>query len=145
MNPETQISGNQLKQICSLHGLEYRSSTRITVGFSHEVHKLNEDMVIKIYRKDCADKFKTEKAILGSRQDFPKPKLITTSGSNNPIDKDYIIMSFVEGKILGAYWHLATDEQRERIISQLSRILQKINQIDPSTLPAAHDSTWGDT
>lgn len=142
MNPETKITEDQLKELCASHGLDYHSSTRITVGFSHEVHKLNNDMIIKIYRKYSDDRFQTELAVLKSKQKFPKPEVIAFSNSKNLINQNYIIMSFVEGKNLGAHWHITTDMQREAIIEQLSSILRNINKINPSMLPSPHGSRW---
>ncbi|NCU38416.1 hypothetical protein EOL96_05155 [Candidatus Saccharibacteria bacterium] len=145
MNPETTITKSQLELLCTLHGLEYHSSSRITVGFSHEVHKLNNHMVIKIYREDAKDKFQTELSVLSSKQAFPKPDIIAFSGINNPIHRSYIIMRFIEGRSLGACWHLANDKQRENIIQQLSSILKAINKINPSRLSGPNGLTWDES
>jgi aminoglycoside phosphotransferase (APT) family kinase protein len=138
MNPETKLSRDDIKKICSKHNINLNKSERITVGFSHEVHKINDNLILKAYRRDSYKKFLTELAILSSTQDFPKPKLIASSTGKI----DYIIMSFVKGCNLGSSWHTASNTQRKLVIKDLSDILRKINKLDPTILPNPEGDTW---
>ncbi len=144
MNPETKLTLEQLKAICSRHDISYEHHERITTGFSHEVHKLNDDLIIKIFNYDENDnqRFKTESSVLASTLPIKKPKLIASSEPNEDLDRSYIIMSFVEGKSLGSVWHLATNIQRETFIKEVCESLRLINGIVPSDLALTEVESW---
>lgn len=145
MNPDTKLTLTQIKAICAKHGITYKSHQRITTGFSHEVHRLNDDLIIKIFNKyDEHDerRFKTEAGVLASRLSFKKPKLIASCAQSPDIDRSYIIMSFVPGKSLGSYWHLATDTQREALIKDICQSLKVINHIKPSDVALVEVESW---
>lgn len=145
MNPETKLTLEQLKAICKRHNIPYQHHERITTGFSHEVHKLNDDLIVKIfnsYDKNDNQRFKTESAVLASKLPIKKPRLIASSGSNEDVDRSYIIMSFVEGKSLGSVWHLASDTQREALIKEICESLQLISKISPRDLALAGVESW---
>lgn len=142
MNPDTQITLEQLQAICAQHNIPYRSHNRITTGFSHEVHRLNDDLVIKIYNADSSQKFKTEAALLASDLAFPKAKFVAGGADQTIIDRSYIIMGYVPGGSLGNRWHLASDGQREALIQTISRSLQVINRADPLALGLEARESW---
>lgn len=141
MNPETRLSEDEIKTICQRHGIAYVSHERITTGFSHEVHKLNDDLIIKIYDAEYYKNFMTEAAILQSNTMFPKARYVA-AGLIDGDDRHYLIMSFVPGKSLGGMWHLASDEQRESLIKSICSALQTINKIDPSEIAADTNKSW---
>jgi hypothetical protein len=74
MNPKTKVTVGQLKAICARHTIPYHSHKRITTGFSHEVHRLNDDLVIKPFNTDDQNRFETEAALLASDVPFLKPR-----------------------------------------------------------------------
>ncbi len=139
MNPETKLTDEQVKVVCVRHNIPYHSHTRINTGFSHEVHKLNDDLVIKLFNTSNPVNFKTELALLQSDLDFPRPKLVANYEGTNKQDRSYIIMGFVPGISLGSKWHEATDEQRERLIQDISKTLVTINRLDPKTIGDTSD------
>lgn len=130
MNPDTQLTTEQIQLICARHDITYHSHARVNTGFSHEVHRLNDDLIIKLYNTSKPKNFETELALLKSAIDFPKPKLIASHAATNKQDRSYIIMSYIAGFSLGSKWHLATNEQREQLIKNISKTLQSINQLD---------------
>lgn len=134
MNPETKLTDEQVKEICARHNIPYLSHTRINTGFSHEVHRLNDDLLIKLFNTGKPKNFETELALLKSDLDFPKPKFVASYQGTSEQDRSYIIMSFVSGLLLGSKWHKATDEQRERLIKDISKTLAAINRLDPKTI-----------
>lgn len=140
MNPETKLTDEQVKEICARHNIPYSSHARINTGFSHEVHRLNDDFLIKLFNTSKPINFETELALLKSGLDFPKPKLIASYQGTNNQDRSYIIMSFVSGLSLGGKWHEATDEQRERLIQDISKTLATINRLDPKTIGSTMDN-----
>ena len=93
MNPDTKLTTEQIKAICARHNFPYYSHSRITNGFSHEVHRLNDDLVLKLFNSDDPRSFKTESAVLSSDLPFLKPKLVALGEKNEVIDRNYIIMS----------------------------------------------------
>lgn len=144
MNPDTKLTTSQLKAICARHHIAYRSHTRITSGFSHEVHRLNSDLVIKLFNRDSRQRFETERSLLASAQSFQKPKLVASGGKGETGHRDYIIMTYVPGLSLGSHWHRASDGQRERLIRQVCNSLQVINRLEPALIGLAATGTWSD-
>lgn len=140
MNPETKLTDEQIKAICARHDIPYQSHIRINRGFSHEVHRLNNDLLIKLFNTGKPRNFETELTLLKSDLDFQKPKLIASYQGKNDQDRSYIIMSFVPGISLGSKWHEATDDQRERLIGGISKTLIAINHLDPKTVGDISDS-----
>lgn len=119
MNPDTKLTTEQLKTICERHNIAYISHARINSGFSHEVHRLNDDMVIKLYKSEKPERFKTELALLASALSFLKPKLIASHEAKDDAERSYIIMSYVPGVSLGSKWHEASDTQRENLVKSI--------------------------
>lgn len=141
MNPETKLTAEELQAICKKHSITYVSHKRITYGFSHEVHRLNDDLVVKLFNTESPKRFDTEVLMLGSDLPFLKPKLVA-SGDVELIGRRYIVMSYIPGMSLGSAWHKATDLQREVLISDIANILKVINKIDPASLPGYTNLTW---
>lgn len=142
MNPDTKVTDAQLKAICARHNIPYRSHDRITTGFSHELHRINDDLVIKLFNAEDARHFKTEAALLSSNFPFLKPRLIASAEKNEDNDRSYIIMSYIDGISLGSNWHRASDQQRENLIKEICKSLKVINQINPSDIALAEGAAW---
>ncbi len=116
------IDDEKVRKICAENSIELKKITPIEIGFTNKVYKINDDLILKIYRSKTS--FINEKSILQSDFDIKKPKLIAA----NP-DENYIIMEFINGVSLGQIWHKASETQRESLIKQISENLKKINQI----------------
>lgn len=144
MNPETKLTDGQVKEICARHNIPYRSHTRINTGFRHEVHRLNDDLLIKLFNTSKPRNYETELALLKSDLDFLKPELVASHKSTRGQDRSYIIISFVNGISLGSKWHEATNEQREQLIKDISKTLAVINRLDPKVIGNAVDD-WQTT
>ncbi len=139
MNPETKLTNDEIKSICARHDIPYYSHTRINFGFSHEVHRLNDDLIIKLFNRNSLVNFKTELTLLQSDLDFSRPRLVASHQGTSEQDRSYIIMSFVPGFSLGSKWHEATDEQRVRLVKDISKILAAINHLDPQAIGKTSD------
>jgi len=142
MNPDTKVTIDQIKAICSQHNIAFHSYSRITTGFSHEVHRLNDDLVIKFYNAENLQSYKTESALLASKLPFLKPKLIAKGEKDGVIDRNYVIMTYVPGKSLGINWHLTTDVQRDKLIKDICYSLKIINQIKSSDIELQAKESW---
>lgn len=142
MNPDTKATEADIRKICEKHGIKYVSHERITTGFSHEVHKVNEDLIIKIFNTSNDQNFKTECAVLKSPAISLKPDLVACSDDNNPLDRPYIIMTFVPGYSLGGRWHLTTNEQREELIKQIVSVLRQINSLNITDMGLSPIKDW---
>ncbi|HTE22576.1 MAG TPA: aminoglycoside phosphotransferase family protein [Candidatus Limnocylindria bacterium] len=142
MNPDTKVTSDQLKAICARHKIPYRSHQRITTGFSHEVHRLNDDLVIKLFNTDDQGKFKTEAAVLASDLPFLKPRLTAKNEKDDETGRSYVIMTYVPGMSLGSNWHRATEAQREQLIKDICRSLKVINQISPKDIALEAKDSW---
>lgn len=148
MNPNTKLTVEQLRKICACHRIPYQSHSRVAYGFSHEVHRLNDDLIIKLYNPHGVDDeklFKTEVALLASDLPFRKPKLIASSETYDIVDRRYVIMSYIQGSPLGSKWHLANEPQREQLIKDISHALRVINRADPEILGLNSHETWYET
>lgn len=144
MNPETKATAEQIRVICAKHDIPYRSHRRITTGFSHEVHRLNADLILKLYNSENTKKYEMEAAMLASNLPFRKPELIVQGGPDGLIDRNYIIMTYVAGVSLGGRWHKATDVQREALVREICSSLVIINRIDPVAVGLIAADSWGD-
>jgi len=142
MNPETKVTTEQLKAVCAKHGIDYRYHSRITTGFSHELHRINDDLVIKIYNAKGSRSFKAEAALLAADLPFPKPRLVASTERGDVIDRDYVIMTYVPGVSLGSKWHEASDSQREKLIKDICHTLKIINQINPKDIGLEAKTSW---
>ena len=141
MNPKTSLTRTQITKLCRLHGLVYRSSRRVKVGFSNEIHIINDELVLKFYLHELI-RYQTELAMLETKTNFPKPKLIATGMVNNFIGHNYILMSLVEGVPLGHVWHKASMNQRHSLIESYIAAQKEINQLPPETLPLLISPNW---
>ncbi len=143
MNPDTKLTVEQLRTICARHGIPYILHNRINSGFSHEVHRLNNDLVIKLFNyPKKSEKFTTELAMLSSSLPFLKPKLIASYKAVSDLERSYIIMSYVDGISLGSVWHKANNIQRESLIKGIASNLRMINQVDISALKLEKSEPW---
>src|SRR5579859_4467387 len=119
MNRDTKLTIEQLQAICEIHNVKYRYSSRITSGFSNEVHRINDDIVIKMFNSSDVRKYRTEAALLSADLHFPKPKLVVGSENSPEVGRSYVIMTYVYGNSLGTTWHKATNVQREKLIEMI--------------------------
>jgi hypothetical protein len=145
MNPDTKLTTEQLKAICTRHHIPYLYHERMTTGFSHEVHKLNDNLIIKLFNSKDVSKFRTESALLNSTLPFLKPKLIAASEKLEDVDRNYVIMTYIPGISLGSCWHLANDAQRENIIKDVCQSLKVINRINPDHIALKETTSWQNT
>jgi hypothetical protein len=144
MNSESKLTLNQLKRICLRHNIKLESYSRLTAGFSHELHRINQDLVIKLYNPSNSGSYRTELALLASNLPFKKPTLVAYGEKNEEIDRDYVIMTYVSGTSPGSIWHLATEVQREQLIKEICQSLRTINKINPVVLPHEAVDSWED-
>jgi aminoglycoside phosphotransferase (APT) family kinase protein len=142
MNPDTKLTTQQLEYICARQGIHCQSHARITTGFTHEVHRINNDLILKLFNTEDRRYFMTESALLASSLSFAKPKLIANEMKDEVIDRDYIIMTYVPGESLGSVWHLATEQQREVLIKEVCSSLQIITSIPPSEIGLETTHSW---
>jgi hypothetical protein len=143
MNPETTITEDQIKALCSMHGIPFTSSQRIAVGFSNEVHQINGDLIIKVYLPE-GKRYETELLVLSSSLDFPRSKVIAHASDSKIVDRSYIIMTKLEGVGLGHVWHELNDGQRESLIRQYIEMQQQITTLNIQDLPYLRTSDWSD-
>lgn len=144
MNSETRLTLDQLNTICLRHNIRLATHSRLTAGFSHEVHRINRDLVLKLFDPANSGSYKTELALLSSELPFKKPGLIAYGERDAEIDRNYVIMTYVPGVSLGTVWHLATEPQRSNLIKEICASLKAITRIDPAILPEAAVDSWED-
>src|SRR5438067_1267425 len=107
MNPETSVSNDQIVSIFRRLKLAHNPTIRrINIGFTNEVHQV-DDYILKIYiRKDGHNNFVKEAKLYKAL--YPKvlvPKWIASDDSKKVIDKPYTIYQKIEGDPLGRRWH----------------------------------------
>jgi len=142
VNPDTKATEADIRNVFERHDIQYVSHERITTGFSHEIHKVNEDLILKIFNTSNIKNFKTECAGLKSPAISLKPRLVACSDDNNPLGRPYIIMTFVPGYSLGGRWHLATNEQREELVKQIVPVLRQINSLNIGDMGLKPITDW---
>lgn len=144
MNPKTTLTTKDIQAICERHGVLYKTNSRITTGFSNEVHLINNEIILKICtRPENIERFTVEEKLLAHEGDFLKPKLIAADFSREIIPSEYILMEYIEGDPLGLIWHELEDTIRESLIKEISQTLRGINHIDPKDIFTTYKQ-WGD-
>lgn len=143
MNPETKLTKDELVAICTRHNIKYISHKRITTGFNHEVHRLNDDLVIKLFNKRTDKAFLCESRILGvDSQKIRKPELVATYSTSGGPDRSYIIMSYISGYTPTRTWHLRSETERKRLISQISNTLKGFQDLDTNIFDFQKSFRW---
>lgn len=144
MNPETTLTTRDIQAICAHHDISYKTDTRITTGFSNEVHLINNEVILKACtRPENIERFTVEEKMLTHNGNFLKPKLIAADFSKEIIASEYILMEYIEGESLGFIWHRLDNANRESIIKDISETLRGINEIDPTDIFTTYKQ-WGD-
>jgi len=133
MNPKTSISEKKIRQIFSHHKLAQNPRIkRITIGFSNEIHQVN-NFILKIYvHKDEEGSFKKESKLY--KELYGRvlvPKLLIADDSKSIIKKPYIIYEMIPGESLGNCWHLLNEGQRKEIIRVVCEQVKTIMQLYP--------------
>ncbi len=133
MNPETSISDIQIAAIFERYELAIDPVVkRITLGFTNEIHQVNE-YIMKVYiRKDGEKNFVKEsnfyKSLAGKAL---TPKLVIADISRSIIDKPFIIYEMISGNPLGSVWHTLNNEQRKAIVGDVCNQLRIIRASNP--------------
>ena len=144
MNPETTLTTKDIQAICKHHGIDYKTDSRITTGFSNEIHLINNEVILKVCtRPENIERFIVEEKMLAYEGNFLKPKLIAVDASKQIIPNEYILMEYVQGEPLGFIWHTLDDVTRESLTKDISITLRGINQTDPLAIFDTHEK-WGD-
>ena len=141
INSKAGLTKAQIAKLCRHHKLPYQDSCRIEVGFTNEIHTINSNLILKVYL-DSQIKYQTEVAILKTKTNFSKPKLICYGEPNQFIGHNYIFMSLIEGLPLGHVWHKLTPNQRQSLIKDYISALRQINQLPADILPPAAGDNW---
>jgi aminoglycoside phosphotransferase len=142
MNPETSLTNEQIIALFKRHGLSVQNIKRVKVGFTNEVHEV-DDYILKIYiRGDTEGKLEQESRLLTALTGRALvPELVVADNSRVQIDKPYLIYKKIPGRSGGHVWHQLSDEQRREIIKELCRQVKIISSIEPNAqLPT--DQTW---
>ncbi|MCA9301194.1 phosphotransferase [Candidatus Nomurabacteria bacterium] len=145
MNPKTKLNDDEIRRICHRHGIKYKSHERITTGFSHEVHRLNDDLVIKLFNKETKKNYFVEKSILfGNFPAIKKPQFVAGYDRLDSFDSEraYIIMSYLDGVSLGKVWHKVSDGNREKLIEEISSTLKAFQAIPAESLAIDSHDNW---
>lgn len=143
MNPETTISNKQINDVFVQYKLAKNPITkRITIGFTNEIHQV-DNYILKVYvRKDGEKSFDKEenfyKTMYGK---ILIPNLVIADKSKAIIDKPFIIYKMIEGEPLGSRWHLLNNEQRKEIVKSACDQLGKIRKSHPNPRLVS-DKSW---
>lgn len=141
MNPKTRITKEQIRKLCELHSIEFTGSDRVEVGFSNEVHVINDDLFVKFYLPQDR-RYEIELMVLQQTTNFSKPSIIAHSEANEIVDRAYIFMSKLPGTPLGHIWHELDDTQREKLIQQYIAAQKEITAFDPDIFTFDTSKTW---
>ena len=134
MNPETSLSNQQITEIFRQHKLDQNPKiSRITIGFTNEVHQVDDYILRICVRPGFESKFKNEvrlyKELKGKAM---VPELVIADDSFRLIDKPYMIYKMLPGEPAGSRWHLLNDSQRRLIIKDFCGQLRIISRLEPN-------------
>ncbi len=134
MNPETSLSNQQITEIFKQHKLAQNPKiARINVGFTNEVHQV-DDYILKVcVRPSFEAKFKNEARLYKKLQGKALvPELVVADDSRTLINKPYMIYKKIPGQPLGYRWHLLNNAQRHQIIKDFCAQLKIVNTLEPN-------------
>lgn len=131
MNPETTLTNIQITAIFRKHDLTANKISRITLGFTNEIHEVDGYILKVCVREGNEPQFKKEtflyKALEGK---VAVPELVAVDTSKTLIDKYYMIYRKIEGKPLASHWHELTNERRKELIMRFCEQLKLIATFD---------------
>jgi len=113
--------------ISSLHGGEIASVHE--VGFIDPAHR---PLVVKVYPDDLHWKMQKELTVIGLIQDrlsVPAPKILVADDSKRWLDLNFIVMTRLDGSVLGPLETTLTPEQRASAYAQIGRLLRDFHRI----------------
>jgi aminoglycoside phosphotransferase (APT) family kinase protein len=145
MNPESTVTLGHIKTICIRHSIEYESHTRVSIGFTNEIYRLNKDLILKVYKSGNVKGFQTENALLKANISTRMPKLVASNDLHDVLDRDYIIMTYIKGVPAGHVWHKMNDMQREKLVQDYSTVLKLINSVNQEVLPFRSKYSWAES
>jgi aminoglycoside phosphotransferase (APT) family kinase protein len=141
MNPETRVTSDQIQKLCKLHSIEFTGSERVEVGFSNEVHLVNDTLILKFYLPE-ERRYETELLVLQQATEFPSPTVIAHGEANAIVDRAYIFMSRIDGVPLGHVWHTLTHDQRNKLIRHYVSVQKEITSFNPNLFGFTTSKTW---
>ena len=131
MNPETTLTNNQIIAIFQKHGLEANNISRITIGFTNEIHEVDGYILKVCVREENEPQFEKETFLYEAlKGKVAVPELVAIDTSKTLIDKYYMIYHKIEGEPLASHWHELTNEQRKELIKQFCEQLRLIATFD---------------
>jgi len=137
MNPKTSLSEAKITEVFRHHGLAQTPKIkRIAIGFTNEVHEV-DDYILKVcVRKNFKKKFKNEVNTYQRLQGRALvPEFVLADDSETLINKPYMIYKMIPGESLGGRWHLLNDTQRRRLIKDFCAQLKIVNTLDKNPKP----------
>jgi len=131
MNPETTLTNAQITAIFQEHGLEANEISRITVGFTNEIHQVDNYILKVCVKEENEPQFKKETFLYEALKDkVAVPELVAVDTSKDLINSYYMIYCKIEGEPLASHWHELTNEQRKELIKQFCEQLKLIATFD---------------
>ena len=143
MPPKTSVSNTRIDEIFSIYKLATKPTIRrITVGFTNEIHQV-DNYIIKIYvRPDGEKSFDIESAFYKNLYgEVMVPKLVVADKSQKLIGKPFIIYKIIQGEPLGNTWHTLTDSERKNIIRAVCEQIKLIRETESKPQLEAGE-TW---
>lgn len=133
MNPETTLTNDQIVKIFQKHGLEAKYISRITIGFTNEIHQVDGYILKVCIKEENEPQFKKETFLYEALKGKVKvPEIVVVDTSKTLIDNYYMIYHKIEGEPLASHWHELTDEQRKQLIRKFCEQLKLIATFDRS-------------
>lgn len=143
MNPETTISDKQINEVFVQYKLAKNPTVkRITIGFTNEIHQV-DNYILKVYvRKDGEKNFDKEANFYKTlRGKVLVPHLVVADKSRVIIDRPFIVYEMIKGEPLGSKWHLLNNDKRKEIVRSACGQLGKIRDSDPNPRLIS-DKSW---
>src|SRR5581483_7515555 len=148
MNPETSLSREQIVELFARNHIDIGTNPtikRITIGFTNEVHEVNEFILKICIRPNWESYFQKEvrfyKNLYGK---VLVPKLLVADDSKNILRQPYMIYQKIIGNPLGGQWHRFTNEQRKGIIQTVCEQMKLIRNSEPNPQLSPKGTTWQD-
>jgi aminoglycoside phosphotransferase (APT) family kinase protein len=121
------VSGRVVAAISTLHGGEIAAVYE--VAFADLAHP---PLVLKVYPDDLHWKMQKEVTVVGLVQDrlrVPTPRILLADDSKTLLGLNFIVMSKLDGSILGQLERTLASEQRVSAYAQIGQLLREFHRI----------------
>lgn len=130
--PLPMLIEDEIKKAFESAGLPFLGQvSKIVVGFSHDIHAVDDKYIFKSARSAEEEHYYEKEAYVCNllKGKIPAPVVVRLDTSHAVIDRPWVIYEKIEGENLYMVWHSYSVEERKEIVKQICSFLKIINAV----------------